>query len=223
MQRARRRRQRVVEPSEPKRRQARRLDLERARVRRIRLGGGLPREHADERLELPAAMVRAREARQRGARRRHQRQRGLVGADRLVVGGRPFLVDGRGAVAPGEPRLRGQLRDLGAELERRLGRDQRVARLLGGAQQRSQRGGPARPERRPLAVERERLPRIAERILVERPEPLEPQPRLARAASAPRLDRRPRAAPVSTSTTFTSSSQRPSAGYSRSSRWAAGR
>jgi hypothetical protein len=65
--------------------------------------------------------VRARQPRQRGTRRRIQRQRRLERAHRLVVGGGALFVDHRCPVAPCEARLGRQVRELGAQLQRRLG------------------------------------------------------------------------------------------------------
>ena len=105
---ARHRRERLFGAADAAEREPRRLDLEGARVRGVRLAGGLARQDLDERLEVLAAFVGAREAlhgRPEGGR---EREHGLVGADGLVVGGGALLVDRRRAVPPGDARLIGE-------------------------------------------------------------------------------------------------------------------
>ena len=191
--RARRRRQRLVDPAEPERVDARRLDGQRAGAGRVRLGGRLLQQHRRQRLQLSAPVVRARQPRQRRARAGIERQRRLVGAHRLVVGRGALFVDHRRAVAPGEADVGGSSGISVPELERRLRGDQGVARLLGGAQQRAQRRRPPLAQLGPLAVQRQRLARILQALLVQRAHALEPRRRLARGVARRARRRRRRA------------------------------
>ena len=120
-----------------------------------------------------APLVGPREPREGRPKARRDGEHGVVSADGFVVGGRALFVDRRRAVAPSHARVVGEARHLRAELERRLGGDERVARLLGGPQQRAQRRGLAHARASPLAEERERLAGIAEPLLVQGAQALE--------------------------------------------------
>ena len=191
-ERPRRRGQGLLGAPEPERIEARRLDLVAAGAGGVRLAGRLPGQHRGKRVEPAAPVMRPRQARQDRTRVGLQRQRRLVGADRLVVGGRALFEDHPRPVAPSEPRRLVKRRDLGAQFQRRLRRHQRVPCLLRRAQERRQRRPAPRAERDPLTVERQRLAGIAQTVLVQRAQSLEPDGARPRVGLRPRLAERAR-------------------------------